>query len=201
MRTGGRHLREQSVAPSALTESEGPLARELLRLIPMDTTKHILEAIRPRLRRLAKAMSRRYRGLIDPDEAESLVELGALEAWRQRRLEDPRDLEPYAAVYARGRVLEHVRKELRHRDGELLLKARVHARGPADPETQTEAKRLLARLTPQERTVLARHACGSDSLAQLARESNRHRAWGSRTLASACERLRDSPSPPGSRHR
>lgn len=160
----------------------------------MNTTKNMLQAIRPRLLRLARSMARRYRGLVDPDEAQGLAELGALEAWRHRRLADPGELEPYAAVYARGRVLAHVRRELRHRDGQLLQGANVHAQGPADPETRTQANRLLARLSPEERAVLIRHACGRDSLAELAREANRHRAWGSRTLASAYARLRDSRS-------
>ncbi len=190
---------ERATGGSRVTQTR--LARDLLLETRMNTTTNMLETIRPRLLRLARAMSRRYRGLIEPDEIQGLVELGALEAWRQRRLEDPRELGPYAVVYARGRVLEHVRKELRHRDTELLRSARVHGPAPADPETKAEARRLLERLSAHERAVLIRHACGRDSLAQLARESNRHRAWGSRTLASAYAQLRDSPSPPGSHHR
>ena len=167
----------------------------------MNTTRKMLSAIRPQIHRLASAMARRYRGLIDPDDARSLAELGALEAWRKRRLLDPSELSPYAASWARGRVLAHVRRELRHRDPELRKRAKTHAPQAAPPEVRAEARRLLARLSPQESHVLIRHACGRDSLAQVAREANRHRAWGSRTLASALKRLRDSPCPPDSRHR
>lgn len=158
----------------------------------------MLSAIRPHMHRLASAMARRYRGLIDPDEAQALVELGALEAWRKRRLVDVGELSPYAASWARGRVLAHVRRELRHRDTELARRAQTHAPEEAHPEMRAEVKRLLERLSPQERHVLIRYACGRDSLAQVAREAKRHRAWGSRTLASALARLRDSPCPPDS---
>ena len=167
----------------------------------MKTTRKMLAAIRPQIHRLASAMARRYRGLIDLDDARSLAELGALEAWRKRRLLDANELSPYAASWARGRVLAHVRRELRHRDPELLGRAQTRAPERASPEVRAEATRLLERLNPQERHVLIRYACGRDSLAQVAREANRHRAWGSRTLASALAHLRDSPYPPGSRPR
>jgi len=159
----------------------------------------MLAAIEPKIRRLAGAMANRYRGLIDRDEANALVALGAVEAWRHKRLTDPEELAPYAAAYGRGRVLAHVRKELRHRDVGRLADVSVHAPAIANPEMKTEAKRLLERLSPQERQVVIRHVCGRDSLAQVSREADRHRAWGSRTLAQAYRQLRDSPSPPRSR--
>lgn len=162
----------------------------------MKNTEKMLAAIRPKMRRVARSLARRYRGLLDLDEAQALCDLGALEAWRHRRLDDTGGFASYASSYARGNVLSHVRRELRHRDSELAREARVTGRPEESPEVRVEARRLLDRLTPQERAFLVRHVCGRDSLAELAREAQRHRAWGSRTLARALGELRDSSCPP-----
>ena len=67
----------------------------------MKNTEKMLAAIRPKMRRVARSLARRYRGLLDLDEAQALCDLGALEAWRHRRLDDTGGFASYASSYAR----------------------------------------------------------------------------------------------------
>ena len=135
-------------------------------------------------------LTRRFRDLIGLEEARSTIDFSLVKA--AQRFDSDRGI-PFF-FYARVWIQRDLMTLLKKRIIDRRRFSDATTREPCTPkehlEGQVLVEQLLNKLKRDERKLVRQHILEGHSLAELARRSNRHRAWACRLLKRALSRLR-----------
>ena len=156
----------------------------------MNNHTHLITNVRMRSHAYGVGITKRFRDLISLEDARSTVDFSLVKAAKRFDSERGTPFFFYVRVWIHRDLMTVLKKRIIER-GKFTESLTREPRIPAeDLEGQVLVKQLLNKLEADERKLVRQHILEGQSLAELARRKNRHRAWACRLLKRALKRLR-----------